>query len=298
MRLPSTPEAHGHGGIFFGQNQSSACTDMRNMFADRVYVHVVASAYSFPLFPSFFDHYRSLGIAWKHFHFVLHTTGTPDDHAATQLLSKLISVQNVSGHFESRVRRGLVNNWIKRLPPSAWVINSDIDEHYMFPCRTTSTLLESKFEGKTAMCANMLERYAPDFTLSEEGPTAAAMRATFSLCASIRTLQRTGWLNKVILIPARVNPQWTTAHGANTKVGFVGQDGSGIHKCVDVGNFSHFSYTASAVSMLHLKTKQNAAAKLIYSRELAMLEQTASLATRFTAAWAANIAANSGPCPD
>ena len=113
------------------QSSSQACHRVAERFAKDVYVHTVASSISNELFSSFFGHYHySLGIPSERFHFVLHLHAQRDDDAAIRVLSKHnISWMSIRGHFDPSIRNGLVNSWVRTLPRSAYIINSDVDEH-------------------------------------------------------------------------------------------------------------------------------------------------------------------------
>ena len=169
------------------QSSSQACHRVAERFAKDVYVHTVASSISNELFSSFFGHYHySLGIPSERFHFVLHLHAQRDDDAAIRVLSKHnISWMSIRGHFDPSIRNGLVNSWVRTLPTSAYIINSDVDEHYVYPCHATQNVLHQA-QVKRALCAHMVERVASTFILEPAPRSLSAMHRTFGLCASVR----------------------------------------------------------------------------------------------------------------
>ena len=98
----------------------------------------------------------------------------------------------------------LANRWAAALPDDAWAVVPDADEHFHFPCETTLRLMRTPWHtgevargtgGATgaaaaaaghALCARMLERLAPDFSLLPAVASPRAMEARFSLCAATR----------------------------------------------------------------------------------------------------------------
>ena len=293
-----------------------SCNALADVFSKHVFVHVVSSTLSHGLFPSFFMHYQSLGVQLAHFHVVLHMTGTAADETAAASIARLgARATNISTHFNRIVRNGIVNRWVKSLDETAWIINADMDEHYTFPCELTCRLMQGRASDlqhdglatrlwallrgsgpKQALCGSMLECVSPDFQLHQEPRSSIEMRRRFSLCARIRATLNRGWVTKVILVPASIRPQWDSAHGADSQRGFVGYNGWWVSNCIDVGDFRHYSYSASAVEMLRLKQKQGAWYDKFYAKELDSLDLTAE-PVRFTEQMSVAIRGVAAPCP-
>jgi hypothetical protein len=283
-----------------------SCKQMAASFRKHVFVHTFLSAISHHLFPSFMDHYHaSLGVALPHFLVRLHQSRLSDvDAAAAQTLATYnVSIRHYTGHPRCWVGEPLksVTAWARSLPETSWIVHADVDEHFEFPCEVTFALVERSTHNALALCATMLERVSPDMVLRPEEPSASAMKSRFSLCTSVRGFWRSSWLTKVILVANKLAPVWTSSHSIQTAIGPVGGTGPGrgTRGCLHVGNFSHFSYTASASKLLQVKEQCKGEVgnwpKTQYGMEQALLDRTKSPVT-FTAAAAIRLRRAAVPC--
>ena len=226
---------------------------------DPVFLHTLTSSMAVPLLPHFFGYYKSLGVQLRtNAHVVVHLhneTGQRTDH--TRIRSVLsehgIGASHIvyfSGAYTPALRDKHVNRYLQSLPDNAWLINSDTDEHYAYPCSIWGAL--NSPHAPHAYCGRMRDRIAEDFSLqvpSAEDPLAVQ----FSQCANVRGTIDSGKLIKLTLLRARIGgraPQFVNAHTAvvtfeNGSQLALGHDGSqqvdSVRNCERTGSFSHYA---------------------------------------------------------
>lgn len=234
-----------------------------------VYLHSVVNVFANPLLEPFLQHYAGLGVRLQtHAHIVLHQRDpvTDADEAAMShaILARygLTAAQEIAGQFSTKIRMALINKFIKTLPSNAWVINSDSDEHFHYPCDVTNWMFLVR---GVALCGMMQERVAPNLELSPivEG---ASLENQFPLCSNV--VQNAVKLVKLTLLPARFGetpPQYIDAHTVvimrdgimNSTYGRRGKIGGRTQwGCRGTGPFPHYAATAVQARLIWLKMAQ------------------------------------------
>lgn len=235
-----------------------------------VYLHSVVNVFANPLLAPFLEHYAGLGVRLQtHSHIVLHYRDAVRDagEAATAhtILARygLTAAQEMAGQFSPKIRMALINKYITSLPANAWVINSDSDEHFHYPCDVANWMSSAR---GLALCGEMQERVALNFELSPivEG---ASLENQFPMCsgASHRAVK----LVKLTLLPARFGetpPHYIDAHTvlimrdgvANSTYGRRGKIGGRTQwGCRRTGFFPHYAATAVQAHLIWLKMAQD-----------------------------------------
>ena len=230
----------------------------------------VFSTGSHALLPHWFAHYASLGVDVAKARLILDNHSAPSAHAAATIVQAhgaRVSWLNAAAPRRGtraakmpfrEVRLQLLNDFIRSLPPSAWILPADVDEHYAYPCTAVAQLTRRAVGGGVqALCGKMLDRVAPDLQLRAV-TRAPALPRQFPVCVPYRAERfartvgsaKRAKTNKVTLLRARLLggvPQFVDAHAARVPQAGGGKPaklgGPTQSNCLSSGYFSHYSFT-------------------------------------------------------
>ena len=132
-------------------------------------VHLMSFVYgpSALLNEHFLDHYLRLGVAPSRMRLFLEEGGSsPAEADGTRRTRQALAAARVPragivrvphGNYSDNLMLRLANEHIATLPPSAYVIRADTDEHFSFPCDMADRLREHDL-----WCADMIDRMSDD----------------------------------------------------------------------------------------------------------------------------------------
>ena len=173
----------------------------------------------------------------------------------------------------------LLNQFVRQLPATAWLIFADVDEFFAYPCdvlsylRVRSTLKDDASVGRSkdrleiqrrAACALMHDRLAEDGSLPAV-KRSPSLTTQFPVCTKMRALRGapiTGNTLKISLLAARIAggvPEYLNAHRVQVPISAIDALGASRpefvniggtpqteNNCYFTGRFSHYSMVYEA----------------------------------------------------
>jgi len=255
-------------------------------------------AHGLILLRHFLVHYASLGIRLPtHAHICLQ-----GDEATAQFAYPVLrefGVTNVSlaPEYSSKLKLGLVNQFIRLLPADAFMVYPDADEMFHFPNSSVlAPLIEDRSGYTLTICGDMLDRIASDFTLPPLRLT-PSLDEQFPVCANVRKSIQSSV--KITLIRSRFDGELVQFHNSHaaqaripnsTKLRTFGTIGA--VNCIRASWLSHYQFSDEAYGLVlrKLNIYSNTSSKLqdrnnanVYRRELRLFFKDATTGVaRFT----------------
>ncbi|ETW10987.1 hypothetical protein ATO8_19239 [Roseivivax marinus] len=181
-------------------------------------ISCIGTALDLPMVPHFVTHYAELGIAPGDMHFILQSTeaDAPELAAAEAMLARIGTappLRWVAPYTSDTM-------WAKRRElqraisePGLWILNADLDEHYVFPDSLEAVLAHCAELGVNCVQGLMVDRLSPDGALTPVAE-APALARQFPLEADVslhvfgdRTAARLSASTKILLHRADLLPR-------------------------------------------------------------------------------------------